>query len=187
MAPIRWSRCRSASARRSSRPRSGTAPRSNSCASPTAKESRAMQGAGRRAQGESRACSTSATTSSSSPRPRRPEPARAAPSRSASTTRIDAIAAARGDVAPHTGDEQAEGGGKKGDTLVEIGAAAGAAAGPDRVRGQGQAALEERRPGPSSTAAWTSARGDLCRARRRRARTRSRPGASSSPSTRATS
>ena len=38
---------------------------------------------------------------------------------------IEAIAAARGDVAAHTGGEQAEGGGKKGDTLVEVGACEG--------------------------------------------------------------
>ena len=42
---------------------------------------------------------------------------------------IEAIAAARGDVAAHTGGEQAEGGGKKGDTLVEIGACEGSAQG----------------------------------------------------------
>jgi hypothetical protein len=42
---------------------------------------------------------------------------------------IERIAAARGDCATHTGDEHAEGGGKKGDTLVEIGAATGPASG----------------------------------------------------------
>ena len=42
---------------------------------------------------------------------------------------LDAIAGARGDLALHTGGEQAEGGGKKGDTLVEIGACDGAAQG----------------------------------------------------------
>jgi hypothetical protein len=42
---------------------------------------------------------------------------------------IEAIAGARGDLATHTGAEQAEGGGKKGDTLVEIGACDGAAQG----------------------------------------------------------
>jgi hypothetical protein len=42
---------------------------------------------------------------------------------------IDAIAASRGDAASHTGAEQAEGGGKKGDTLVEIGGCEGPAAG----------------------------------------------------------
>lgn len=42
---------------------------------------------------------------------------------------IEAIAGARGDLATHTGGEQAEGGGKKGDTLVEIGACEGAAQG----------------------------------------------------------
>jgi len=42
---------------------------------------------------------------------------------------IEAIAVARGDVASHTGAEGAEGGGKKGDTLVELCAADGPAAG----------------------------------------------------------
>jgi hypothetical protein len=42
---------------------------------------------------------------------------------------IDRIASARGDVASHTGAEAAEGGGKKGDTLVELGACEGPASG----------------------------------------------------------
>jgi hypothetical protein len=42
---------------------------------------------------------------------------------------IERIAAARGDAATHTGAEGAEGGGKKGDTLVELCAADGPAAG----------------------------------------------------------
>jgi hypothetical protein len=42
---------------------------------------------------------------------------------------IERLATARGDCATHTGAEGAEGGGKKGDTLVEIGAAAGPATG----------------------------------------------------------
>ena len=42
---------------------------------------------------------------------------------------IEAIAGARGDLAAHTGSEQAEGGGRKGDTLVEIGACEGSARG----------------------------------------------------------
>jgi hypothetical protein len=42
---------------------------------------------------------------------------------------IERIAAARGDASSHTGGESAEGGGKKGDTLVELGAADGPAAG----------------------------------------------------------
>jgi hypothetical protein len=42
---------------------------------------------------------------------------------------IARIASLRGDAASHTGGEQAEGGGKKGDTLVELGAAEGVAAG----------------------------------------------------------
>jgi hypothetical protein len=42
---------------------------------------------------------------------------------------IERIASARGDVATHTGLESAEGGGKKGDTLVELGACEGPAGG----------------------------------------------------------
>lgn len=42
---------------------------------------------------------------------------------------IERIASARGDCASHTGGESAEGGGKKGDTLVELGAAEGPALG----------------------------------------------------------
>jgi Uncharacterized protein conserved in bacteria (DUF2130) len=42
---------------------------------------------------------------------------------------IARIASLRGDVATHTGAEQAEGGGKKGDVLVELGAAEGPASG----------------------------------------------------------
>lgn len=42
---------------------------------------------------------------------------------------IERIASLRGDAASHTGGEQAEGGGKKGDTLVELGAADGPSGG----------------------------------------------------------
>ena len=42
---------------------------------------------------------------------------------------VEAIASARGDCATHTGAEGAEGGGRKGDVLVEIGGAAGPANG----------------------------------------------------------
>jgi Uncharacterized protein conserved in bacteria (DUF2130) len=42
---------------------------------------------------------------------------------------LETIAGTRGDCATHTGGEQAEGGGKKGDTLVELGAADGPAQG----------------------------------------------------------
>jgi hypothetical protein len=42
---------------------------------------------------------------------------------------IEQIASARGDCASHTGGEGAEGGGKKGDTLVELGAADGPSSG----------------------------------------------------------
>ena len=42
---------------------------------------------------------------------------------------LERIAAARGDAASHTGGEQAEGGGRKGDTLIELGACDGPASG----------------------------------------------------------
>jgi len=42
---------------------------------------------------------------------------------------IERIAQSRGDCATHTGGERAEGGGRKGDTLVELGAAEGPASG----------------------------------------------------------
>jgi hypothetical protein len=42
---------------------------------------------------------------------------------------VDRIARSRGDCATHTGGEQAEGGGRKGDTLVELEAAEGPSAG----------------------------------------------------------
>jgi hypothetical protein len=42
---------------------------------------------------------------------------------------IERIASSRGDAAAHTGGDRAEGGGKKGDTLVELGAADGPASG----------------------------------------------------------
>src|SRR5436190_9512449 len=47
---------------------------------------------------------------------------------------IEAIAAARGDAASHTGGEVAEGGGKKGDTLVEVGGCDGPARGATASR-----------------------------------------------------
>ncbi len=60
---------------------------------------------------------------------------------------IEAIASARGDLAAHTGGEQAEGGGKKGDTLVEIGACEGSA--------QGRIVFEAKDKRLSKNAAWT--------------------------------
>ena len=70
---------------------------------------------------------------------------------------IEAIATARGDLATHTRrPSTAEGGGKKGDTVVEIGACDGHRPRADRLRGQGQAARPRTRPGPSSTARWTA-------------------------------
>jgi hypothetical protein len=61
---------------------------------------------------------------------------------------IERIAALRGDSATHTGGEQAEGGGKKGDTLVELGACDG----PSRGRVLFESKDAERL---SKNKAWT--------------------------------
>lgn len=66
-------------------------------------------------------------------------------------TAIEAIAVARGDLASHTGVEQAEGGGKKGDTLVEIGACEGVA--------QGRIVFEAKDKQLSKTKAWAELNG----------------------------
>jgi hypothetical protein len=60
---------------------------------------------------------------------------------------IEQIASARGDLAVHTGGEQAEGGGKKGDTLVEIGACDGAT--------QGRIVFEAKDKQLTKNKAWT--------------------------------
>lgn len=60
---------------------------------------------------------------------------------------IEAIASTRGDLATHTGAEQADGGGKKGDTLVEIGACDGTA--------RGRIVFEAKDRQLSKTKAWT--------------------------------
>src|SRR4051794_14814208 len=60
---------------------------------------------------------------------------------------IAAIASARGDVAAHTGGEQAEGGGKKGDTLVEVGACEGSS--------QGRIVFEVKDKRLSKNGAWS--------------------------------
>jgi hypothetical protein len=60
---------------------------------------------------------------------------------------IEAIAVARGDLASHIGGEQAEGGGKKGDVLVEIGACEGSA--------QGRIVFEAKDKQLSKTKAWS--------------------------------
>ncbi len=64
---------------------------------------------------------------------------------------IEAIAAARGDLASHIGTEQAEGGGKKGDTLVEIGACDGVA--------QGRIVFEAKDNQLSKSKAWAQLNG----------------------------
>jgi hypothetical protein len=69
---------------------------------------------------------------------------------------IERIASARGDCAHHTGDQPAEGGGKKGDTVVEIGAADGPA--------QGRIVFEAKdKQGISKQAAWRELNGSLDR------------------------
>ena len=60
---------------------------------------------------------------------------------------IERIASARGDCATHTGGEGAEGGGKKGDTLVELGAADGPSA--------GRVVFEAKDKKLSKNAAWS--------------------------------
>ena len=59
---------------------------------------------------------------------------------------IERIASARGDCASHTGGEGAEGGGKKGDTLVELSAADGPS--------QGRVVFEAKDKKLSKNAAW---------------------------------
>ena len=80
---------------------------------------------------------------------------------------IEAVAAAHGDAAHHTGDESSESGGKKGDTVVEIGAATGS--------GLATVVFEAKNKKLSKNDAWTELNGcmserdaDLRRARRRR-------------------
>jgi hypothetical protein len=59
---------------------------------------------------------------------------------------VEHLASIRGDVATHTGGEAAEGGGKKGDTLVELSAASGPA--------QGRIAFEAKDKRLSKNEAW---------------------------------
>ena len=99
---------------------------------------------------------------------------------------VERIAAARGDCATHTGAEGAEGGGKKGDVLVELGAAAGPAS--------GRIVFEVKDRKLSKNDAWDGAQRRDGGPRRRRsacssspARTGFRRAASSCTSTRATS
>ena len=108
----------------------------------------------------------------------RPARARAGRSRSWCTTTIDEIAQAQGDAAHHTGDTSNESGSKKGDTVVEIGGGARRAARHDRLRGQEQAAVEERRLDRAQLAAWASAT-PASPSSWSPARTRSRPGSRS--------
>ncbi len=100
---------------------------------------------------------------------------------------IERIASTRAAIsATHTGGEGAEGGGKKGDVARRARRRRGPLHGPDRVRGQGPEALEERGLGRAQ-------RGDGRAGRRRSAsssspaRTGCPPAASSFTSTRATS
>jgi hypothetical protein len=66
---------------------------------------------------------------------------------------VATIAGARGDLATHTGAEQAEGGGKKGDTLVEIGACDGIA--------RGRIVFEAKDKQLSKQKAWTELNGAM--------------------------
>jgi hypothetical protein len=69
---------------------------------------------------------------------------------------IERIASSRGDCAHHTGNQPAEGGGKKGDTLVEISAADGPA--------QGRIVFEAKdKKGISKQQAWRELNGSLDR------------------------
>jgi hypothetical protein len=69
---------------------------------------------------------------------------------------IERIASARGDCAHHTGDQPAEGGGKQGDTVVEIGAADGPV--------QGRIVFEAKdKRGLSKQQAWRELNGSLDR------------------------
>lgn len=66
---------------------------------------------------------------------------------------VERIAAARGDCASHTGAEGAEGGGKKGDTLIELGAADGPAC--------GRIVFEAKDKKLSKNAAWAELNGGM--------------------------
>jgi hypothetical protein len=66
---------------------------------------------------------------------------------------VAAIAEARGDLAIHTGAEQAEGGGRKGDTLVEIGACDGIA--------RGRIVFEAKDKQLTKNKAWTELNGAM--------------------------
>jgi hypothetical protein len=69
---------------------------------------------------------------------------------------LERIASSRGDCAHHTGDQPAEGGGKKGDTVVEIAAADGPA--------QGRIVFEAKdKQGISKQSAWRELNGSLDR------------------------
>ena len=66
---------------------------------------------------------------------------------------VERIASARGDSASHTGAEGAEGGGKKGDTLVELGAGEGPCA--------GRIVFEAKDKKLSKNAAWAELNGGM--------------------------
>jgi hypothetical protein len=66
---------------------------------------------------------------------------------------IERIASARGDVAQHVGDERGEGGSKKGDTVVELGAADG----PPR----GRVVFEDKDDQLSKNKAWEELNGAM--------------------------
>ena len=97
---------------------------------------------------------------------------------------IERIAEARGDCAHHVGDEPGEGGSKKGDTVVEIGAA--------EAKPLGRIVFEDKDDQLSRNRAWEelnaamAERTPISPCWSSRARRASPPGGSSSSSTRAT-
>ncbi len=133
-----------------------------------------------------RAHGREADARSGSPRPRRRAPARAAPSRSGSTARSSESPPA-GATAHHTGDEQAEGGDEEGRHAGRVRRRRGAGRRPDRLRGQGQAALQERGVGRAQRGRWRSATPRFARARRGRRGASARGPRAACTSTRATS
>ena len=66
---------------------------------------------------------------------------------------VERIASSRGDCASHTGTEGAEGGGKKGDTLIELGAGEGPST--------GRIVFEAKDKKLSKNAAWTELNGGM--------------------------
>ena len=81
---------------------------------------------------------------------------------------IERIADARGDCATHTGVEGAEGGGKKGDTLVELGAGDGPSAGRIVFEAKDKKLSKNAGVGRAQRGRWPSRAASLRGPRRRR-------------------